>query len=93
MKRMADIIDHTNSLCDASAWIRRLTSPAGFHSCFSDFQIQTPTRGRPAGSKTRFPGLHAFASDMGVSALHAHMVLAGHRESRRLTEAWKRRAS
>lgn len=48
--------------------------------------------GRPMGSPTRFKGLHQFARDMGVTALHAHMVLAGKRESRRLINAWEQRA-
>jgi hypothetical protein len=49
--------------------------------------------GRRAGAKTRFHGLCAFAESCGVTPQHAHLVLAGKRESRRLTEAWKRRAS
>jgi hypothetical protein len=83
MKRMADIIDHTNSLCDASAWIRRLTSK----------RVCKKGRGRRAGVQTRFDGLCAFAESFGVTPQHAHMVLSGKRESRRLLEAWKQRAS
>ena len=44
------------------------------------------------GSPTRFKGLHRFARDMGVTPLHAHMVLAGKRESFRLMNAWEKRA-
>lgn len=48
--------------------------------------------GRPAGSLTRFKGLHRFALEMGVTPVHAHLVLAGKRESRRLIAAWRMRA-
>jgi hypothetical protein len=48
--------------------------------------------GRPAGSVTRFKGLHQFAREMGVTPVHAHLVLAGKRESRRLINAWRHRA-
>ena len=48
--------------------------------------------GRRAGVKTRFHGLCAFAESFGVTPQHAHMVLSGKRESRRLLEAWKQRA-
>jgi hypothetical protein len=83
MKSMADIIDRTNSLCDASAWIRRITSK----------RVCKKGRGRRAGGETRFHGLLAFAESFGVTPQHAHMVLAGKRESRRLLDAWKQRAS
>jgi hypothetical protein len=44
--------------------------------------------GRPMGSPTRFKGLHRFAREMGVTAVHAHLVLAGKRPSRRIAKAW-----
>ncbi len=51
--------------------------------------VHIKKRGRPAGSKTRFRGLLAFARLNGVTPLHAHMVLCGRRESRRLSAAWE----
>lgn len=45
------------------------------------------------GSQTRFRGLLAFAREMGVTPVHAHLVLAGRRDSLRLTQAWERRGA
>jgi hypothetical protein len=55
--------------------------------------VKRKKSGRPMGSPTQFKGLHQFARQMGVTPVHAHLVLAGKRESRRLTEAWRRWAS
>lgn len=46
------------------------------------------SRGRPLGQKTRFPGIKAFAEQLGVTPLHVHMVLTGQRDSDRVMRAW-----
>jgi hypothetical protein len=53
--------------------------------------VHKKKRGRRPGVKTRFHGLCAFAAEYGVTPQHAHYVLAGKRESRRLIEAWEKR--
>ena len=78
MKSMADIIDHTNSLCDASAWIRRLTDPNGFTK---------PIRGRRTNSVLHHRGVNALARYLGVTPAHVSQVLSGKRESRRVSAA------
>jgi hypothetical protein len=80
MKSMAEIISNTNRIADASAWVRCLTTRSSHK------------KGRRLGSKIRFHGLYAFAAEHGVTPQHAHYVLAGKRESRRLIEAWEKRA-
>jgi len=47
--------------------------------------------GRPKGRKTMFPGIQAFAAELGVTPLHVHQVLTGKRESRRVLLAWHSR--
>jgi hypothetical protein len=44
--------------------------------------------GRPAGSRTRFPGLTEFAKAHGYGVVYAHEVLKGRRPSAPLRRAW-----
>ncbi len=43
-------------------------------------------RGRPAGSKTRFPGIKEAAADLDVTPNHLWKVITGQRESAGLLE-------
>jgi len=46
--------------------------------------------GRPAGSKTRHPGIKAFALGIGVSHQFVRKVLDGEATSRPVLEKWRR---
>ena len=42
----------------------------------------------PGNRGTRFPGICAAASALGVNRIHLYLVLSGQRESRRLMARW-----
>ena len=74
MKSIAGIIDNTNRIVDASAWVRRLTDQRGF-----SVSSRMKKKGRPAGAETRYPNILRFCRLHGYAPQHVRACLDGQR--------------